>query len=37
MLAMLIENVGIDEVVKIGPLQLWIDAVKDETLWENAP
>lgn len=27
MLAMLIENVGIDEVVKIGRLQLWSDAV----------
>ncbi len=31
MLAILIENVGIDEVVKIGPLQLWIDAVNAES------
>lgn len=30
MLAMLIENIGIDAVVKIGPLQLWIDAVNAE-------
>lgn len=30
MLAMLIQCVGVDEVVKIGGIQNWIDAVKNE-------
>ena len=30
MLAMLIENVGVDEVIKIGNAELWLEAAQDE-------